>query len=273
MNAKHLNEEQLVLFHYGEEMYAEAEARREVSDHLAGCTACRESYASLQRVLTAVESLPVPAREEGYGQEVWMRVRPRLGAVSEKAPRSSWSWWLTPQRWAMAGAVAALLLAAFLIGTRWPRPGGGGQSAQQEIPAQARERILMVAVGNHLEKSQMVLVELSNMPAQGKVDISSEQRMASELVGENRLYRQTALNAGEAGVANVLDQLERVLVEVANSPSEVSSKELESLRKRIESQGILFKIRVIGSDVRQRAKQAPADAGSQAPAGQPRKKI
>jgi hypothetical protein len=81
----------------------------------------------------------------------------------------------------------------------------------------------------------MNLVELANAPANGKVDISSEQRAASDLVSENRLYRQTALNAGEAGVASVLDELERVLVEVANSPAEVSSKQLASLQKRIES--------------------------------------
>jgi vacuolar-type H+-ATPase subunit E/Vma4 len=93
------------------------------------------------------------------------------------------------------------------------------------------------------------------------------------LVGANRLYRQTALNAGEAGMASVLDQLERVLVEVANSPSEVSSKQLESLRKRIESQGILFKVRVVGSDVRKRAQRPPADAAPQQPAAQPRKTI
>ena len=40
-----------------------------------------------------------------------------------------------------------------------------------------------------------------------------------------------------------------MLVEVANGPSEVSDQELNSLRKQIESQGLLFKIRVIGSKV------------------------
>ena len=38
---------------------------------------------------------------------------------------------------------------------------------------------------------------------------------------ESRLYRQAAVRAGEPGVASVLDELERVLIEVANSPPPV----------------------------------------------------
>ena len=263
----HLNEEQLILYHYGEETYRKPAERRAVAEHLAACNDCRISYESLQRVLAAVETLPVPDRPEGYGSEVWARLRPRLDAAPGKSAQSGWSWLVVPQRWALAGAMAALLIVAFLVGQRTNEKA----PTSAAISPQVRERILLVAVGEHLERSQMILVELSNMPANGKVDISSEQRMASELVGENRLYRQTALNAGEAGVASVLDQLERVLVEVANSPAEVSSKEMETLRKRIESQGILFKVRVIGSDVRQRANPAPAESAPQAPAGPSKK--
>ncbi|MCL4523508.1 MAG: hypothetical protein M1453_14985 [Acidobacteria bacterium] len=263
----HLNEEQLILYHYGEEAYREAAERRAASEHLAACDNCRASYAALQRVLAAVDAAPVPERAEEYGSEVWARLRPRLEGAPGKESLRGWNWWLAPQRWALAGAMAVLLIVAFFVGrvTREEPP------TSAAISPQARERILMVAVGEHLERSQMVLVELSNAPSNGKVDISSEQHMASELVGENRLYRQTAMNAGEAGVASVLDELERVLVEVANSPSEVSSKQMESLRKRIESQGILFKVRVIGSEVRERAKPAQQDAAPQ-PAAEPAKK-
>ncbi len=265
----HLNEEQLILYHYGEEAYCEPAERRAVDEHLAACNECRSSYESLQRVLAAVETLPVPDRAEGYGSEVWTRLRPQLDAAPDKTALTGWAWWIAPQRWALAGAVAALLIVAFFVGrmTHEKTP------TRAAISPQVRERILLVAVGDHLERSQMILVELSNMPSNGKVDISSEQRMASELVSENRLYRQTALNAGEVGVASVLDQLERVLVEVANSPSEVSSKQMESLRKRIKSQGILFKVRVIGSDARERAKPAPAETAPDVPAGLPRKSI
>lgn len=240
---KHLSEEQLVLYHYGEGPGgAAAEA------HLAGCAPCRAQLESLRRVLAAVEAAPVPERGEGYGREVWARLQPRLA----EPPPSRWAGFLSPRRWALAGSVAALVLAAFLAGRFWPRP------ATEAISLQVRERILLVAVGDHLERSEMVLIELVNAPGNGSVDISAEKRWAEELVGANRLYRQTAARAGEAGVASVLDDLERVLLEIANSPDKISSPELTELRQRIEAKGILFKVRVISSEVREREKAAVA---------------
>ena len=100
----------------------------------------------------------------------------------------------------------------------------------------------------------MVLVELSNAgtPQSGPLDISYEQRAAQDLVESNRLYRQTAASAGDAATANLLDELERVLLDIAHSPSEVSGKQLEDLRKEIESRGILFKVKVFGTQVEER---------------------
>lgn len=64
---KHLNEEQLVLYYYGEET-------ADVEDHLGECEACREGYHALQRVLNSVDSLPVPERGADYEAQVWRSV-------------------------------------------------------------------------------------------------------------------------------------------------------------------------------------------------------
>jgi hypothetical protein len=101
----------------------------------------------------------------------------------------------------------------------------------------------------------MVLLEVLNAPAGEGADLAAPQRSAEELVGANRLYRQAAARAGEPAVASVLDDLERVLVEIANGPSTASSAEIGRLRQRIESKGLLLKVRVIGSHVREREKE------------------
>ncbi len=113
-----------------------------------------------------------------------------------------------------------------------------------------------MAVGDHLERSQIALIELVNSPSGSTVDISGEQERARDLVTENRLYRQAALTTGEPGVASVLDDLERVLVEIANSPSRMTEDEFDQVRKRIEQQGIIFKVRVFGDSVREREYRA-----------------
>jgi hypothetical protein len=122
--------------------------------------------------------------------------------------------------------------------------------------------VLLVAVGDHLDRSQMVLAELSNAPdGKGQIDISGERQIAQDLLDDNRLYRQTAHSTGDTAVASVLDDLERVLLEVANSPSEVSPEQFDQLRQEIRDRGLVFKVRIVGSQVRQR-ENAPVQTGS-----------
>jgi hypothetical protein len=102
----------------------------------------------------------------------------------------------------------------------------------------------------------MVLVELANANPKVSLDISSEQERAADLVSESRLYRQTADHTGNRAVASVLDDLDRVLVEISHAPSRISPEELEKLRQRLEAEGILFKIRVLGSNVRNQEEPA-----------------
>ena len=240
---QHLSEEQLVLYHYGE-----IEDRPQVESHLAACSSCRASYQAIRDVLAAVEAAPVPEPREDYGASVWHKLRPALGRLAEARelhPTRPRLWhWLFP-RWAMAGAMAALVVVAFLAGRFSTRP-------TPPLPEKVRERILLVAVGDHLERSQMVLAELIHTPGDGSVDISAEQQWAEDLLDSNRLFRQTADVAGEKALAGVLEDLERTLLEIAHSPSTLSSQKLEELRSRIESEGILFKVRVLGSELRER---------------------
>jgi hypothetical protein len=111
--------------------------------------------------------------------------------------------------------------------------------------------VLLMAVGDHLDRSQATLSELVNTPGGPEVDISDERQRARDLVSENRLYRQTALRTGEPAVVSVLDDLERVLVEVANGPATMNEAEFDQVRKRIDRQGIIFKVRVFGERVRE----------------------
>ena len=252
----HLSEEQLILHYYGEEEDGAAAGR-----HLGECEACRALYGSLQRALNVVDALPVPEPGAEYGERVWKRIEHHLPARSG----ARWVWALpAPWRWAAASAAfAALLVAAFLAGRSYPLPRQHAQLAATDT--QAGERILLVAVGDYLERSQMVLVELANAQSKGALDISSEQERAVDLVSENRLYRQTAGHTGDAAVASVLDELERVLLDITHAPSRLSTGELEKLRQRLEAEGILFKIRVLGSNVRNQEEKgseaAPRAAG------------
>ena len=261
---KHRTEEELIAYRDGE-----TEERTAVAAHLQECTECREELARIEAIFGALDAMPVPDPGENYEERVWQRIGPRLG---ERRPR----WWeslFVPQRLVALGGVVLLVILAFVAGrwTRRPVPAG-----DQADAAKVRERVLVVAVGEHLGRTEMVLMELENAPepkGQKTINISETQRRAEDLVEENRLYRQTALKEGDQAMASTLDELERVLLDVANSPDEVTPAAFETIRKRIEEQGLLFKVRVVKRGLNERKVNPDAKPAEKQTVGTERKKI
>jgi hypothetical protein len=228
----HLSEEELTQAYYRDE---EPASRR----HLRECVECQAAFQQLKTLLDELVAENVPERGAAYGAEVWNRLLPRLPL---ERPRRAWLRW-----WTAVPALAALLAVAFLAG-RFTRPQTAG------IAPQARQRILLITLGNHLDRSEILLAELVNA-APGDIDFSDERSSAQDLLDENRLLRQTAARTGDASQAAVLDELERALLDIAHSPSQVSAAQLESLQKRIENEGLLFKVRIISSNIHHKGQQ------------------
>jgi hypothetical protein len=268
---KHLSEEQVVLHCYGDA--EDAEVRR----HLAECHACREEFDRVQALLKQIEPTPVPEPPAIFEEKTWLELRDRLprkaggfrqwfpSPPKTGAPDTPWVWAWWGGRWALAAAAAILVIAAaFLAGRFWPRP--EVQNVENQPTAANAQRVVLVAVGDHLERSQMLLVEVMNTDAEGPVDLSSEQKQARDLLDANHLYRVSAQRTGDPQMERLLDELGRVLTEIANSPSEVLPSDLQQIRARIQSDNLLFKVRVVGSEVNSRVRrqeQSPAGTASQ----------
>jgi hypothetical protein len=247
----HLSEEQIVLHYYGD-----AEEASEVERHLAACPECRTEFVRVQSMLQQIEPLEVPEPAAGFEEKTWLNLRDRLpekGSFLKRLLQGR-------QKWALAGAMAVLLAAAFLAGRFWPRP--GPQIAEQPPSQVNPQRVVLVAVSDHLERSQMLLVEIMNADTKGPINLSSEQAEARELLDSNHLYRVSSQQAGDPQVARLLDQLGRVLAEIANGPADVSPEDLQQVRHTIQSEGLLFKVRVVGSEVNSRVRRPELSGGS-----------
>ena len=246
-DTEHLHDDDLVLRYYGE-LDADREAR--AAAHVATCAACRAGEMRLRQVLSAVDALPEPALPDGFERTVWARLQPAL-----ETPRGSWfSWMLSPARLAWLTAVVLLVGASFMAG-RLSGPAAPRDEAAAGVAAgDHRERVLLTDLTDHLERSQTMLVELVNAEAEGTVDVTLERERAGNLVASNRLYRQSASAAGDSALTELLDDLERVLIELAASPDELSAADLDQVRSRIAARDLLFKVRVVSNAVRERQK-------------------
>jgi hypothetical protein len=241
---QHLTEEQLVSHYYHDD---ESLA---VDGHLRDCTECISQYDTIKRVLALVTDAPVPERGDDYGDQVWSRLRWKLGSQRRRTT------------WVSGIAAAAALAIAFFAGHFWraahepvtasiaappraaaviPAAEGGRRSTENN------GKILLLVVGDHLDNSERVLLEVANADPGKGFEIEQESRRAGELVAANRIYRQTATKQGNERIASVLADLEPVLIEISHAGTNLSKDELTELQKRIEAKGLLFKVRVISA--------------------------
>ena len=260
---KHYNEDDLTLYYYGE-----GRRRADIERHLDACGSCAALYREIAGTLAMIAAPEVPERGDQYGLEVWQRIRHTLPERNASSWRTLWTALSHGDRLGFAAAAALLLVAAFVGGRLWQRqataPGAPQIAADAGPPAAAapvtndmRQRILLTSVADHLDRSERVLTDIMNAPDRG--DISTEQRWAEDLLDASRLYRQDAVAAGEQSVADVLDDLERSLLEIVHSPSTVRAAELEQIRRRIDAATLLFKVRVMSDELRKRDR-APGSA-------------
>ena len=234
----HCTDDDLVLYYYGEDDGP--------AGHVGACADCATRYQALTSVLQAVTPVDVPERGDQYGLEVWQRIRHRLPA-SEPWWRGAWQW-----QWVAAATAAVLLITlGFTAGRLWPP--SSIEVASVPRPAsnddEDRRRALLLTVADHLDQTDRVLTDVVNAP--GGMDISGEQVWANDLVAASRLYRQEALETNETSMAAVLDELERTLLEIVHRPSTVTNADVDEIRRRIDSAALLFKVRVMSTELRE----------------------
>jgi hypothetical protein len=241
----HYTEGDLVLHHYGE-----SRRRDRLDRHLQTCPACAALFREIAGTLASVGDAGVPERDDRYGLELWQRIRHDL--PSREAP-----WWMTWHRgWhppALAGAVVLVIVAAFMAGRFWTRPMSAPADRVQagDVAPDAGERVRLAAISDHLEQSERVLMAIINADGQS-VDVSSQQAGAADLIDSGRLYRHAAERAGDETTAGVLDELERNLLEIVHGPSTLTPAELGAVRARLDAAALLFKVRVLTYELRER---------------------
>ncbi len=232
MTTAHLTPEQELDAFYGELAPA-------LRLHLEECAHCRSRVDQLTDLLEPLRDDPIPRRGASYGAQVWTRLSPKLPPKLPIPKPRRWSL----QPWTVLPALLTLLVIAFIAATVTQH------QRQVELSARARQRVLLMAMSDHLERSQIILAELLNSTSTN-LDLAAERERTRDLLSENRLLRQTATQDGDLRHAALLDDLERVLLDIANSPADVSSDDLAALQRRVEDHSLLFKVRVTSTDAR-----------------------
>ncbi len=250
----HPTEEDLILHFYGEGRDNEAR----VDDHVHACPQCQDVWDELTETLKMVDAAQVPEPDAGFERVMWARVSREL---PDRAPGSIWS----VRHWLPVTGLAAAVVAIIGVGyMSLARPAVTAPELPKQAAvttrtpadpaaanARARERVLLTALSSHFQQTEMLLVEVLNAPPTSAA-FAFERTSADDLVSSGRLYRMTAEQNGDRHLAQMLEDIERVLVDIARSPNKPAANEMKNLRARIDNNGLLFKVRAVNNEIRQR---------------------
>jgi hypothetical protein len=243
---KHLTEEEMIAHYYSEDV-----SKAEAEIHLEGCKQCAQAYAEFGKLLASLPAPDVPLRGSEYGAQVWQSIRGSLQTYGSKRKRPFLHW---PQL-VYAAACLLFVAGAFWAGRMWEHAHSKPVVVRSE--QQTKERVVLFVLDNHLDRSERLLVQLNHASDREYVDFPLRAE-AQQLLSDNRLYRQSAAEANDPLLNAALDHLERVLLEVADSGKELSSKDIENIQKEMNTQGLLFQIRVLRARVSEQTTHAQA---------------
>jgi hypothetical protein len=240
---KHLTEEELIECFYNKNKTANPASR-----HLEHCVACAEAYAALESDLALVTPAEPPARDAAYGARVWASISgtlPRFEARKRRWPRISiWS------GLSYASACALLVAGAFIAGRVWEhkqiRTTAGANPTtipQQATPPQ--QRLVVVVLSDHLDRSERLLVELKHADADSAEMVTPLRDEARSLLAANRICRQKVKQQDDPALASALDHLDHLLAELANQQDGLNAAVLTRLQNEMNSDSLLFEVRVL----------------------------
>ena len=218
--------------------------RDAVLDHVSGCAACREELRACEQVLALVSADPVRhATSPIPAAALVTRIQARLDEPPARAP-----WWrllLLP-----GAAIAAVVVLVALV-TRPPTPTPVEAQVSPEVldrleRTEARQRAV-----RYLTDAQDVLVTVASAPQLCNRDrrllgVGEEVRRSRDLLARRTLLVE-AVHVTPA--APLLDDVERVLREVAALQSCAHAGELEAIQREIRERRLLMKIDLVTKEL------------------------
>ena len=231
------------------------EERVTVESHLSSCKPCSEELRGLQQTLAI---LPHPSDDPSGERDetVWRRIAENVEREFQERHRPSphlldrlvetlrsYCTLRPASAYAIGGSLAVVILALALM--RWQPKQHVTDGTTQPVDSTAilaryetQERI-----SEYFRKSRTLLVGIANMKTDDEqnLDLSAERKLSRSLVHEARYLRHQPLDGRSA---RLVDDLQKILIELANLEERNDAPNVEIIRSGIHQENLLFKIRM-----------------------------
>ena len=128
---------------------------------------------------------------------------------------------------------------------REPKP--GEQFASIPAPERLRSADAETMTAMHFEKAERLLTAFRNVRLNERgasTSVGYERKRAKELVYQNMMLRREADAAGDVQIASLLENLQPILLDIANLPARPDHDSVRVIRERVERKNIVALLRV-----------------------------
>ena len=238
-----IGDDELLLFHYRDGL--DAQRLAEIEQALAANVALSQRYATLQATLAAAELDRPPAPFEGFTERVMERMQhERERNAPQRAahiplPRHGSARW-TQRRRSWHAAAGGALAASLLLGVGFF---AGRESAPPVEPqVVAADRVYADALGRYLGATRRVLTSAS-FDGDSTTLAEGNALLARALLDNHRLYLAAARHNGDRRLVAVLQEIEPVLIELANPMHDGSIEQRKGLGEFVKREDLIFQVR------------------------------
>ena len=264
---KNWDEEDLILYFYGELDKSESEALKMA---LSQSEILEKKYLELTLLLEQKLNAPVAKPGENFQQNIMAAIHreaelsaSNLSAKNKPSPGKQtkaalWTRYFPGFKLVAGSALGILLVVGVFFFGRWTViPTDDVQVADIEnspvgtssgFSEASVSRVLMSKLSDHLESGDRIFTLVSNGNGDLTNQIQERQELIEELIVFNRIYRRLAKQKGDGQLVDLLSQMELLLVELENNTTtngaNANKETLNQVKQRLENSDLLFKLKV-----------------------------
>lgn len=153
-----------------------------------------------------------------------------------------------------AATSAPMVAGAFDVGGIWRHKhqsttASANPPQVQPPTGHPQEGAVVVVLGDHLDRSERLLVELKHADAGSEELLSVLRDEAVSLEAANLICRQNAAEDNDPALTTVLNHLDQLLVELINQTEGLNGATITRLQDEMNGEGLLLEVRILRSRI------------------------
>jgi hypothetical protein len=220
--------------------------------HVETCAACREALELGAKTLNTMGKQATPVLPDHFWNGYWLRLTQKMD--KNKTPeRRAWSSELPEflrAQWSPAfrlATAAVIFVTGVLISRMWWAPEQATQAVQTPSPS---HQVMPVDIRTDdlLSRSKVLLIGLSSIDhesvSEKDFSFAPQRRLSEELLAEAVALRATPGAKADRQFMELMNQLEVILLQIANLEAEQDIDAVELVRTSVDREGLLLKINI-----------------------------